>query len=321
MIEWASPWWFLALPVALAAPWLARRPRLAVSDVSILAQRSGVRLLLARLPQLLASLALACLVAALARPQLVNRERVVESEGIDIVLALDTSGSMEAEDFRLGGRAANRLEVAKAVVQRFVEARPDDRIGLVVFGEAAFTQVPLTLDHDGFATLLDLVGIGMAGRRATAIGDAIAVASRRLEGIDAPSKVIILLTDGRNNAGQVAPLEAARAAAALGVRIYTIGVGTEGGGGGFFGMFGGRAELDEKTLTAIARETDGRYFRATDTHALEKVYATIDQLEKSTAESKVYVHTQERYHPWLAAGLALLLVQAVLGETVLRRLP
>ena len=247
MLEWATPLWFLALPVALLAPWLVRGPRVRMASLRAMRVPATPRWMLAWLPQAAASLGLVLLTVGLARPQLVDRERVVESEGIDILLVLDTSGSMEAEDFHLGSRAANRLEVAKEVVARFVDGRTDDRVGLVVFGEEAFTQVPLTLDHDALVDFLRQVQIGMAGARQTAIGDAIAVGGRRLKELDAESRVMILLTDGRSNAGSVEPLEAAEAAKALGIRIYTIGVGSKDGG--ILGIFGGRrrGELDEAT--------------------------------------------------------------------------
>jgi len=246
----------------------------------------------------------------------------VESEGIDILLVLDTSGSMEAEDFHLGGRASNRLEVAKEVVARFVQGRADDRIGLVVFGQEAFTQVPLTLDHDALVGFLRQVQIGMAGAKQTAIGDAIAVGGRRLKELEAESRVMILLTDGRSNAGSVEPLEAAEAARALGIRIYTIGVGSKDGGG-LLGLLSGRGrgELDEGTLRAIAQKTGAQYFRAADAEALSEVYKTIDALEKTTAESRIFVHRQEVYQPWVWSGLFFMLLHLLLSETVLRRLP
>lgn len=321
MLEWASPLWFLALPLALAAPWIGRSPSLAWPSLATTRARHTWRTLLAPLPRVLASIALGLLVVALARPQRVDRETVVESEGIDIMLALDTSGSMEQADYTLDGRRANRLTVAKEVIGRFVEGRPYDRVGLVVFGEQAFTQVPLTLDHEALVGFLSQVELGMAGERATAVGDGLAVSTKRLKELEAPSKVVVLVTDGRNNAGQITPLQAAQAAKALGVRVYTIGVGSEDSGGGFGGLFRGRSDLDERSLQAIAATTGGRYFRAANTRALEEVYATIDELEKTTAEVKEFVFREERYKPWLIWGLCLLLLQAVLGETVLRRLP
>lgn len=323
MIEWADPLWLLALPLALLAPLLTRQPRLAVASLAAVHGGMSLRRMLAWLPGALGSVGLALLIVALARPQQVDRKTIVEHEGIDILLVLDTSGSMEAEDYRLGGRDASRLEVAKETIARFVEGRPDDRLGLVVFGEEAFTQVPLTTDHDALVRFLRMVRIGMAGQRATAIGDALAVASKRLTDLDAPSRVVILLTDGRSNAGQVEPTQAAEAARALGVRVYTVGVGsTEGSGGGLFGLLGGRSgELDEATLKEIATITEARYFRAGDTRSLEEVYETIDQLETSTAEVEELIQTEERFRPWAAAGMFLLVLQFLLSGTVLRRLP
>lgn len=322
MIEWANPWALLLLPLALWLPWRGGGPRLPWPSVAALQARGGPRLWLAPLPPLLGAAGLCLLVAALARPQLVNRERIVEHEGIDIMLVLDTSGSMDAEDYTLSGRGVTRLRVAKEVIADFAAGRPDDRIGLVVFGEEAFTQVPLTLDKDALVSILSQVELGVAGRRATAIGDAMAVAGARLKDLDAPEKLMILLTDGSNNAGQVSPLEAAEALRALGVKVYTVGIGTVGGGGGLRGLFGGRGgDLDEDTLRAIATTTKAAYFRADSTQALREVYATIDQLEKSTAEVEEHVDTEERFHPWLAGDLLLLGLQLLLGETWLRRLP
>ena len=323
MIEWASPWWFLALPIALLAPWLSGRPAMAFSSLTLLEARRSLRLLLAPLPAVLSSLGLALLVAALARPQLVDRERVIEKEGLDIYLVLDTSGSMEIEDYTFNGSRATRLHVAREVIADFVEGRPDDRVGLVVFGEDAVPAMPLTLDHGGMAAYVRQIPIGMAGRRATVVGDAIAIASKNLSELDAESRLMILVTDGRSNAGQITPLEAAAAAAALDIRIYTIGIGGAGEqGGGLFGLFSSRgSDLDEETLTAIAEQTGGQYFRAENTRALRQVYDTIDALEKTTAESTVYVHTEERFAPWLLGGLALLLLSTLLSQTWLRRLP
>jgi len=264
------------------------------------------------------------LTLALARPQVVDRERVVEREGIDIQIVLDTSGSMEAEDFVVGGRSANRLKVSKAVIAKFIEGRPDDRVGLVLFGEEAFTQVPLTLDHASVVSMLGQVEIGMAGSQATAIGDAIAVAGRPLKELAAESRVMILLTDGHNNAGKVDPIVAAKAADALGVRIYTIGVGSKDGGGrgGLLGLFRRQgSDLDEPMLRDIASQTQARYFRAADTEALKEVYATIDALEKSTAESSIFVHREERFQPFALFGLLMLLFSTVASETVVRRIP
>ncbi len=322
MIEWAAPWWFLALPLALAAPWLSGRPAVAFSALSLLAPRRTIRLMVAWLPALLSSIGLALLVAALARPQLVDRERVIETEGLDIFLVLDTSGSMDIADYTFSGSRVSRLYVAREVIADFVEGRPDDRVGLVVFGEEALAAMPLTLDHSGMSAYVRQIPLGMAGQRATVVGDAIAIASQNLVELEAESRLMILVTDGRSNAGQIDPLEAASAAAALGIRIYTIGIGASGEQGGLFGMFSSRgSDLDEESLSQIASMTGGQYFRAETTRALRQVYETIDDLEKTTAESVVYVHTEERFAPWLVGGLVLLLLSTLLGETWLRRLP
>ena len=324
MLELGSPWWLLGLPLAIVLPWLRRGARIRFSSLASVNHDLGARYVLGHLPPLVASLGLMALTVALARPQLVDRERVVEREGIDIQVVLDTSGSMEAEDFVVAGRSANRLEVSKAVIAKFIEGRPDDRVGLVLFGEEAFTQVPLTLDHGAVVGMLGQVESGMAGSKATAIGDAIAVAGRPLKELEAESRVMILLTDGKSNAGKVDPLVAAKAADALGVRIYTIGVGSKDGGGrgGLLGLFRRRgSDLDEPMLRDIAAQTDARYFRAADTQALQQVYDTIDALEKTTAEASIFVHREERFQAFAIVGLLCLLLSTMLGETALRRLP
>jgi len=324
MLELASPLWLLGLPLAVLLPWWRRGAAVRLASLGAYSQRGQLRSRLGALPSLLASLGLILLTLALARPQQVDRERVLEREGIDIQIVLDTSGSMEAEDFVIGGRSANRLTVSKAVIAQFIEGRPDDRVGLVIFGEEAFTQVPLTLDHAAVVSMLSEVEIGMAGSRATAIGDAIAIAGRPLKALEAESRVMILLTDGHNNTGRVDPLVAAKAADALGIRVYTIGVGSKEGarGGGLLGLFRSRRnDLDEPMLKDIAAQTDARYFRAADTAALKDVYATIDSLEKTTAEATVFVHREERFQFAAVWGLIFLLLSTVLGETVWRRLP
>lgn len=322
MLELGAPLWLLLLPVSLV-PLLARWPRAAFSSLSLLSPRVSLRVRLARLPDLLAAAGIALLVLALAQPQLVDRELVVERDGIDIMLVLDTSGSMETVDYVFSGKEVNRLFVAREVIADFVEGRPEDRVGLVIFGEEALTSVPLTLDQGGMAAYLRQIQIGMAGARATVIGDAIAVAAQRLDALEAPSKIMVLVSDGANHGGSLMPLDAAEAAAALGIRIYTVGIGTAGGGRGLLGrmLSRGNDELDEETLKAIAEMSGGEYFYAKDTRALRQVYATIDQLEKTTAEVSEYVHREERYHLPAALGVLLLALSALLSETWLRRLP
>ena len=318
-LEWGSPFVLLLLPVVLVVPWLSRGPRLAWSSLALSQARPSLRQAVAWLPTALTSLGLALLVVALARPQHVDRQRVVEREGIDILLVLDTSGSMKADDYTVGRRRVTRLSAAKEVIGRFVEGRPDDRIGLVVFGDVAFTQVPLTTDHRAMRAFLESVDIGMAGQ-STAIGDAIAVAAQRMKELEAPARVVILLTDGDSRTG-MSPREAAKAAAALGIKVYTIGMGSAQGGGMLGGLFGRSSSLDESTLKDIARTTDARYFRADDTQSLRAVYETIDELEKTTAEVQEFVHRDERYHTVLGLGLVLLCLQQLLAQTWLRRLP
>jgi Ca-activated chloride channel family protein len=218
----------------------------------------------------------------------------------------------------LGRQAADRLTVAKKVLRDFITGRPHDRLGVVAFGEEAFTFVPLTLDHGTLLEVLDSLQIGIAGANGTAVGQAIAVGAKRLKELEAPSRVLILLTDGRNNAGRIQPMEAAQAAAALDIRLYTIGVGAPVGG--MRRMLGAEG-VDEEGLQAIAELTGGRYFRATSTAALEEIYATIDELEPSTAEVRQLVSHTELYRWWLFPGVALVLGGWLLRSTLLRRLP
>lgn len=319
--EFMHPWWFLLLPlIALVGLrlWLPGG-RLRLAWVG-LREGTSWRTRTAWIPDVLGALGFALVVTAMARPQFTHTETVVESTGIDIVLALDVSGSMDAQDFEYRGRRMNRLDLAKVVVADFIEGREHDRISLVVFGEEAFTQVPLTLDHAGVQRFLDQVQIGMAGQDATAIGHAIAVGSHRLAELENPTKVLILLTDGQNTTkNQIDPLLATEAAKAVGVRIYTIGVGAKGGM--VSRLIRTSDPVDSKTLTHIAETTGGRFFRATDAGALQEIYATIDDLEKTTAEVKQYVHRQELYRRALLPGMLLLFLRVLLDATVWRRLP
>lgn len=278
------------------------------------------------LPLLLRLAAVALLIIALARPQEGRKQTEILSEGVDILLTIDTSGSMRAMDFTLGNSEATRLDAVKAVVADFIQRRPGDRLGMVVFGEEAFTQAPLTLDHDLLQTLLKELTIGMAGD-ATAIGSAIGVSVNRLKDLKAKSKVVVLLTDGQNTAGELAPAQAAEAAAAFGVKIYTIGVGSEGPAPFLIDTpFGQQtvyqqADLDEPTLRKIADLTHARYFRAKDTSELLQIYGDIDRLEKSEAKVKEYMEYEERFHWFLIPGLLILLAEVVLTRTWLRKIP
>jgi Ca-activated chloride channel homolog len=275
----------------------------------------------------LRALALLLLVLALARPQKGKAESAYHGEGIDIVLAVDISGSMLSEDFTLGNQRASRLDVVKSVVKDFVAGRAGDRIGLVLFSGRPYTQCPLTLDHGWLLQNLARARIGMI-EDGTAIGSALATAAGRLERSDAKSKVIILLTDGQNNAGKISPATAADAVKALGVKVYTIGAGTRGlAPFPAQDLFGNKVyrpmkvDIDEDTLKDIAQKTGGRYFRATDTASLQQIYAEINQLEKTTFTAPRYLDYDEMY-PWLAVPAMFLLAAEVgLGHTVLRKLP
>jgi Ca-activated chloride channel family protein len=241
------------------------------------------------------------LVIALARPQSGKSHSKVTTEGIDIILALDVSGSMLAEDFHLKNKRRNRLYVSKEVVKDFIEWRENDRIGMVVFAGQAYTQCPLTLDYDVLLQFLEKVEIGMV-EDGTAIGSAIGVCVNRLKSSKAKSKVVILLTDGRNNAGGIDPLTAAELAKTFGTKIYTVGAGTKGLAPypvkNLFGLKTYRSiqiDIDEEALTEIAKITGGKYFRATDTASLKEVYKQIDSLEKTKMEEAKYTEYSELF--------------------------
>ncbi|MCB1124924.1 MAG: VWA domain-containing protein [Verrucomicrobiae bacterium] len=272
-------------------------------------------------------LALAALIIGLARPQLGRGTTEVDASGIDILLAIDVSGSMEALDFELNGERANRLEVVKQVVKQFVDERPNDRIGIVAFAGRPYLVSPLTLDHEWLVKRLESVKIGQV-EDGTAIGSAIVSASNHVRDLPAKSRIIILMTDGQNNAGKVPPLTAAEAAHALGIKVYTIGVGTRGQAPipvtDAFGRTRYRmmeVDIDEDTLKQIAERTGGRYFRADSTDTLRKIYDEIDRMEKTEAEVKEYQRYRELMDLVVLPALFLLLVDVILNNTVWRRLP
>jgi Ca-activated chloride channel family protein len=271
--------------------------------------------------------ALALLLTALARPQQGKVISHVEASGIDIMLAIDVSRSMLAEDFTIGGERVNRLVAVKQVTQKFIEGRPNDRIGILCFAGRPYLVSPLTLDHDWLLQNLDRVKIGLV-EDGTAIGSAIASSANRLKDKEAKSKIIVLLTDGDNNAGKVTPATAAEAAKALGIKIYTIGAGTRG-----FApmpvqdMFGRtmyrnvKVEVDEETLKKIASVSNGQFYRATDTKTLNQIFEQIDKLEKSTVELSQYRQYRDLFPWFLATGFGLLALQVMLAQSVGRRLP
>jgi Ca-activated chloride channel family protein len=272
-------------------------------------------------------LAVGLLILALARPQFGRGMTEVEASGIDIVLAIDVSGSMEALDFEMNGQPHSRIDVVKAVVAKFIEARPNDRIGIVAFAGRPYMVSPLTLDHSWLLQNLERVRIGLV-EDGTAIGSGIAASVNRLRDQPSKSKIIVLLTDGVNNSGKVAPVAAADAARALGIKVYTIGAGAEGEAPmPLKDQFGNKhyqmqqVDVDEETLKKVAEATDAKFFRATDTASLEDIYGLIDKMEKTEVKVKKFQKYQELFAWFLIPGLALLGAEFWFANTRYRRLP
>ena len=328
----ADPWFLLLLGLlAILLPWRRRAAR----EAAVRFPSLGVLRLVApagaahrrAILGVLRAIVLVLVVLALARPQLGTAETTVHREGVDVVLAVDISGSMMAEDFTLDGKRASRLDAVKSVVREFVANRPQDRIGLVLFAGRPYTQAPLTLDHGWLLQNLGRAKVGLI-EDGTAVGSAIASAADRLRASTAPSKFVVLLTDGQSNAGRITPQTAAEAAAALGIKVYTVGAGTRGTAPfpvqDFFGNTVYRpieVDIDEATLEQIAKTTGGKYFRATDTQSLRDVYTEIGRAEKAPFEAPEFLDYREGY-PWLLwPAFGLLLLEVGLGETVLRKLP
>ena len=263
-------------------------------------------------------LVLTLFIVALAQPRLSKSTTEVKASGVDIVVAFDMSGSMNIGDYIVQNQQVRRFDISKAVLKKFIGERPNDRIGLVVFGSQAFIASPLTLDHDYLIENLERLDLGAIPWRTTAIGDGLTTTVNRLRELKSKSKIIILMTDGQNNAGRMAPLTAAQAAQALGVKVYTIGVGNDEVASQMR-----RPDLlpDEDTLQKIAEMTGGKYYRADNAERFRQIYAEIDKLEKTEAVINKFAVYQELF-PWLVScGLALLLVEVALGQTVFRRLP
>jgi len=272
-------------------------------------------------------LAVILLILALARPQSPVADSKIQSEGIDIVLAIDCSTSMLAEDFKLGGQRQNRVEVVKNVVKDFIMGRKNDRIAIVAFASRAYTVCPLTLDYGWLLDNLERVKSGLV-EDGTAIGSGIATSLNRLKDSKGKSKVVILLTDGRNNTGKISPLTASEAAKALKIKVYTIGAGSKGPAPypvkDFFGNTvyqPVQIDIDEDTLIKIADMTGAKYFRATDTESLRKIYKEIDGLEKTVIEEKGYLEYNELFNIFLILSLAFLFLDIVLSNTILRKIP
>lgn len=328
-MHFASPYylWLLALIVPMIAyyVWRVRQGGAAIQISTVkgvLRAPKSVRYYLRHLPFVLRTAAYALLVVALARPQGIEQNVRTSTEGIDIMLSIDVSGSMLARDFK-----PDRITAAKEVAASFISDRVGDRLGLVVFAGEAFTQSPLTTDQSTLQTLLARIRSGLI-EDGTAIGNGLATAINRLRESEAKSKVIILLTDGINNRGEIAPMTAAEIARAQGIRVYTIGVGSRGTAPyPAVDMFGNmtfinqKVEIDEKALTEIARLTGGRYFRATDKEKLQAIYDEINQLEKSRVEVTERITYHELFLGWVLAALALLTAELLLSNLVLKRIP
>ncbi|MFH2091463.1 MAG: VWA domain-containing protein [Pseudomonadota bacterium] len=270
--------------------------------------------------------ALVLLIIALARPQWGDQKINVTTEGVNIILALDLSESMRALDFKRDNQIVTRLEAVKTVVRKFIMAREGDRIGMVVFGSNAFTQLPLTRDYNTISFILDRLEIGAAGPR-TAIGDAIGISLKRLEDIESKSNIIILLTDGKSNSGELSWQDATQIAVQRKVKIYTIGVGTKGEAPFLVdGMFGKRyvyqrVDVDYEALKTIAENTGGSFFQAGDIQALEQIYEMINRLEKTKVDVEKWVEYKEFYPGLLACGLIFLLIHLLLSNTRFMRIP
>jgi Ca-activated chloride channel family protein len=275
-------------------------------------------------------LTLVLLIFALAQPRFTRSETKVSASGVDIAVALDMSGSMVSEDFEVRGKRINRFNMARDVLKKFIEKRPSDRIGLVAFATQAFIAAPLTLDHDFLLQNLERLEIGTIDPNQTAIGSALSAAVNRLRELKSKSKIVILMTDGQNNAGKVAPLTVAEAAQSLRVKVYTIGVGMRGeapmpvGRNPFTGETVYRnqpVDIDEDTLQKIAQMTGGKYYRADNAKKFQEIYAEIDKLEKTEADVKKFAHHQELFAWLISPGLVLLLLEILLRHTFFRRLP
>lgn len=329
-MEFANPHilWLLAAIVPLTGYYVWRTMQgdatIRISSVEGLrhAPRT-VRYYLRHVPFTLRCIALATLIVALARPQSAEHDTRTDAEGIDIVLAIDISGSMLARDFK-----PDRITAAKEVAGSFVADRYGDRIGLVVFAGEAFTQSPLTTDQSSLQTLLSRIRSGVI-EDGTAIGNGLATAINRLRESDAKSKVVILLTDGVNNRGEIAPLTAAAIAQDYGIKVYTIGVGTMGEApypvfdqrGNLVQTVNMKVEIDEEMLRKIAEQTGGEYFRATDKQTLQSIYDQINSMEKSRVEVSEFTILHEEYLVWVLAALAALLLEFIVSRLILKRIP
>lgn len=315
MFELVFPWAFIALPLPLLLWYLLPRAPLQLPAAlkvpffnALLPIAEGKQYRFGRSAQPLLLLVWVLLLLALSGPRWVGKPLPIAREGHNIMLALDLSGSMELDDMMLHGRPVSRLSVVKRAAEQFVNNRKNDKIGLILFGSQAYLQTPLTYDHHSVLLRIEDATVGLAGKT-TSIGDALGLAVKRLKDVPPKGRVIILLTDGVNNSGVLAPLKAAELAAAEGIKIYTIGLGANNDPGLthtlFMNINAGMMDLDEETLKKVAKITNGRYFRATDGQSLEAVYQTINQME-TVSQEKQSIRPQHDYYAWpLAIALFL----------------
>ena len=330
--EFKTPLVLALIPLLLALFWYEHKRRegasFRFSSLSLMRQIGTTwRVRWSFLPWVLRVFVLVLLLIALSGPRKLLTQSRISSEGIDIVLALDVSGSMSAEDYVINGQRISRLDIIKSTVEDFIKQRPDDRLGLVVFGSQAYTVCPLTTDHEWLLENLHQVRIGVI-EDATAIGSGIATSLLRLKNSSTKTKVIVLLTDGVNNSGKIDPLTAAKTAQAMGIKVYTIGAGTTGiVPFPVTDEFGNKHyeeaqfDLDEDTLKKIAAMTGGEYFRAADTESLRHVYAQIDKLEKTKIEKKGYKQYEPLFWYFVDAALVLLALEIILTNTVFLKIP
>src|SRR6185312_3221743 len=326
-IIFGQPWWLLLLlviPVLIYWKYHKGRKQVAalgISSIQGLTESKSWKNYFQQFPFILRMLVLACIIVSIARPQTRFDETETEGEGIDIMLCIDVSGSMTSQDFQ-----PNRMEAAKKVAEDFVDNRPSDRIGVVIFAGESFTQCPLTTDHYVLKSQIAQIRNGLL-EDGTAIGSGLATSVDRLRNSKAKSKVIILLTDGINNGGLIDPNTAKEIAKTFHIKVYTIGVGSEGytptpvstpmG----IVMQNEKVSIDEKLLQNIARETGGKYFRATDNSSLEHIYNEIDKMEKSKVEITTFHHYTEKFYPFIFAAMGLLLIELILRYTVFKKFP
>ncbi len=319
-LTFRHPWVlvFLVIPLAIlilnATRLSGNARRIHYPLVHLQLEQVSLRLLATRwLPTLLYTLAIVLGIIALARPVNIDRTQLPPTEGIDIILLMDASASMQQQDFE-----PNRFVASQVTAKKFVEKRPTDRIGLVVFAKQAMLQAPLTLDHEALQAYISAMYLGMINANYTAIGDALGVAANHLKDSKAKSKIIILLTDGDSNAGAISPVMAAKAAAAYGIRVYTIGAASAPGQTMYSSQ---EDEINEGLLMEIAQTTGGKFYRAQNTQQLNEIYNTINELEKTKFSPQVTVHMQDRFAPFLLAALCALLGALVIEKLLLIRIP